>query len=160
MKNYFVVGLVIFLIALSSLGVFWGVNIYITEENAKNWPTTIAIVKESRVIESKSKSGVGYCPEWHYEFYLNSKKYISSRNAFGFFSCSNSRKKAELELNSHPIGSEVQVIYNPDDPKHAALQLSSSSSVYWMLILVGGLCVLGGVMILTILFKSRTNRGA
>ena len=160
MENFFVSGLVLFLIVLSGLGVIWGVNIYITEKNAKNWPTTIAIVKESRVFESKAKNGVSYCPKWSYEYYLNTEKYSSSRNAFGFFSCFNNRKKAELELNSHPVGSEVQVIYNPDDPNHAALQLSSSGSVYWMLILVGGLCILCGVMILTILFKTRTNESA
>ena len=149
----------LFLTTLSSLGVLWGINIYITENKSKNWPITTAIVKESRVIAVKGKYGVSFCPEWSYEFSINTKIYNSSRNAFGVYSCFNTLNKAESALNIHPIGSKVNAIYNPDNPDQAALQLSSSGSLYWMLILIGSLCMFAGIMMLSIFIQTQKNEG-
>ncbi len=157
MKNFFVIGLVLFLIILRSLGVLWGVNIYFTEKNSQNWPSTIAVVKESKVIGPIGKKQDTYSPEWTYEYFVNSKKYISKRTAFGVHKGFNNKSKAELELSRHPVSSEVKVIYNPENPSHAALELSSSGSLYWMLIFAGVLCIFAGVMILTVLIKSNKN---
>ena len=159
MKNSFVIGLVLFLTTLSALGFLWGVKIYSTEKNSKNWPSTIGTVVESRVIGPTGRRNPSYSPEWKYEFYVKSVSYSSTRNAFGVFKGFRKKNNAELELNRHPVGSKVKVIYNPDNPSHAALQLSSSGSLYWMLIFVGGLCTLTGVMILTVLFKSPKVEG-
>lgn len=153
MKNLFIISLVLFLTTLSALGFLWGLKINSSEKNSKNWPSTIGTVVESRVIGPTGRLHPTYSTQWKYEFYVKSVKYSSTRNAFGVFKGFRQKNNAELELNRHPVGSKVKVIYDPENPSYAALQLSSSGSLYWMLIFVGGLCTLTGVMILTVLFK-------
>ncbi|MGZ8236998.1 MAG: DUF3592 domain-containing protein [Methylobacter sp.] len=75
------------------------------------------------------------------------------RAVFGTYQCHSHRKSAKVELNQHPIGSKMSAIYNPDNPSHAALRLSNSGSLYWMLIFVGLLCMTGGVISLVGILK-------
>ncbi len=159
MKKIILIVFVLFLTTLSCLGFIWGVKMYNTEKNSPNWPSTIGTVVESSVIGPTGRRYPSYSPRWKYEFYVNSVKYNSTRNAFGVFKGFLNKSNAELELNRHPVGSKVKVIYNPENPSHAALQLSSSGSLFWMLIFVGGLCSLTGVMILSVLIKSPKVEG-
>ena len=153
MRNSLYAILIVFLIGLSAIGFLWGVNIYLNEKNSTNWPKALAIVSSSKITELKGKNGVSYCPQWTYQFFVDEKQYSSSRTAFGTYQCHSHRKSAEVELNQHPIGSKISAIYNPDNPSHAALRLSNSGSLYWMLIFVGLLCMAGGVISLVGILK-------
>lgn len=153
MRNSLYVILSVFLMVLSAIGFLWGVKIYLNEKNSTNWPKTLATVSSSKIIELKGKTGVSYCPEWTYQFFVDEKQYSSSRTAFGTFQCHSQRRSAEIELNQHPIGSKISAIYNPDNPSHAALRLSNSGSLYWMLIFVGLLFMTGGVINLLVILK-------
>ncbi len=55
-----------------------------------------------------------------------------------------SRAEAEEYCASHPVGSELQVFYNPSDPSDACLE--RGDSMLWMVELVGLIFVGAGAL--------------
>ena len=159
MNNLFLKIASSFVVCLGVLLVFWGLQIYNDEKNSQYWPSTSGTVIQTELIRSCCRGGVSFTPSWTYEYFIDSKRYTSYRTTFGSADTYSNEVKAQQVLSSHPIGSKVSVIYNPNNHNKAALQLSNSTSFYWLLLFVGLLCIIIGLFILKVvpIHKNENN---
>lgn len=118
---------------------------------ARGWPATAGEVIESRVEQRVSR----YYPVVAYRYSVDGRSFTSrviglssERQRFGTF------QEAQAVIVSYPVGSQVQVRYNPDNPSRAALIINEPPIEVLLAILIGA--VIGGFAIFTI----RRNRSA
>jgi hypothetical protein len=137
-------------VIFGNLLIFWGLQTHYDEKNSQYWPSTTGTVIQTELIRNCCRGGVSYTPRWTYEYYINSKKYSSYRTTFGSTKAYPNKIKAQNVLSLHPVGSKVNLIYNPEKHNKAALQLSSSPSFIWLVIFTGGLIMLVGIFVLKI----------
>jgi Protein of unknown function (DUF3592) len=132
--------IILIFIVLTLLGIIFfamGINKNIEFNNARNWPKIEAFIESQKVVEIKSKLGISYCPQWTYSYSVNGVQYMSSKSAFGDSKCTGWIKLAKKELDKKPIGTKVFAIYDPKNPKNAALKILNENSSDSMLIFLG-----------------------
>lgn len=85
-----------------------------------------------------------YWPIVRYEFRVLGERYEGDRTHAGFDAdFYYVRDFAEATLQEYPVGSEVQVYYDPNDPSVSALQVDPGAG--GVLIALGALVMFGGV---------------
>ena len=139
-------GRIILLLFAATLAVF-GLSLLLTGANglkreyeARSWPKVAGVITEAAIVASEgSKHKKNWCPTWTYRYSLSSAKiYLSKRTAFGSSSCERSLKSAEQKLMNRPIGSNVEVIYDPKEPAFSALIVSEDRGFFWWFLLFAG----------------------
>jgi len=117
---------------------------------ARRWLQTTGTVVTSRVEARKKRPGdfdydggdteVTNTPLVVYEYHVNGQAYRSSRFTIG-------ERTSEYELESildrHPVGTQVDVYYDPANPHQAVLERDVPASVYW----IGGGCWLFSIAV-------------
>ncbi|WP_218135264.1 DUF3592 domain-containing protein, partial [Variovorax sp. YR216] len=74
---------------------------------------------------------------------------FNRRAAFGTLACKHQRSEAESQASTRPIGSQVSVIYEPGNPRNAALEVMRDGGAFrWFLVASGGAFLLLGVAML------------
>jgi hypothetical protein len=96
------------------------------------WPSTMGRVVEAFVVEetqvdSEGDSNRVYAPHVVYEYEVNGTLYRGDRLRVGLRSFISSRRKVEQELALYPVGGQVRVYYNSENPAEAVLQPGKSS---------------------------------
>jgi hypothetical protein len=86
---------------------------------AQNYPTTAGAVTHSEV-EGHGGRHSNYSPNVLYKYAVAGKTYSSNRYRFGDVYAVEG--KAHQIVGEHPVGKQVRVYYNPDDPADALLQ--------------------------------------
>jgi hypothetical protein len=107
---------------------------------SQNWPMTMGTVIASFVEPRRSSNGRGgtstsYYPVVVYEYSAEGQRYQSRRIAFGLEVGGMSRM-AEARIARYPVGSPVNVYYNPANPGEAVLEQRSPSNPWLILIVV------------------------
>jgi hypothetical protein len=133
----------LFLLAGLGLLVF-GVLFLQQAGETRSWPSTIGEVQNVRVRwSSDSKNNRTYYYSVYYAYQANDRAYEGNRYALGSGTTASKRYSTEAEARvaarlDYPIGSEVEVYYNPADPTSAVLEPGADWGTYVPLTL--GLC--------------------
>lgn len=122
-------------------GVLFAKN-YARTVATRNWPRTQARVTESRV-ETLQRQVVGnagdFLPHVRYAYVVQGRRFhgdtlwLDEQRSFG------SANVAARELAFLEAGAEVEVIYNPQDPREAALMVDKPTWRFFFLALLGAL---------------------
>ena len=141
MKYLRIVVLLAGLIMLGGGGYLFAKN-YIRSAETRHWPRAQAHITDSRV-DTLHRQEVGnegdFMPHVRYDYTVNGRAYhgdtmwLDERRSFG------SANVAARELAFLETGTETEVIYNPQDPREAALMIDKPSWRYFFLALLGGL---------------------
>jgi Protein of unknown function (DUF3592) len=86
---------------------------------AQNYPTTAGVVTHSAV-EGHGGRHSNYRPNVQYKYAVAGVTYSCNRYRFGDVYAFEG--KAHQIVGEHPVGTQVRVYYNPDDPADALLQ--------------------------------------
>ena len=119
-------------------------------QESSAWPSVTGKVLEAEVsshteTDSEGESVEAYAPRVVYEYVVNGVAYRGNRLAIGPVATSRSRHSAEQEVARYPLGGEVQVFYNPQNPAEAVLQTRLQAG---KVMLILGIIFLGlGVLI-------------
>jgi len=135
--------------AIGALFLVYGAKGVLLERAQDSWPRTNGIVRSVQITWSDGKSGRLWCPEWRYEYSVDDRRYFNRRAAFGTLACKHQRSEAESQASTRPIGSQVSVIYEPGNPRNAALEVTQDGGAFrWFLVASGGAFLLLGVAML------------
>ncbi len=149
------IGVVLFLVG-GIMGVFMTTNL--VEETAKtNWPFVSGIVTSSKVIGERA-----FRPEIKYDYSVGGVKYsgISGLDDPGFGGRTKRLDTAEKMITEYPVGEEVPVYFNPDDPAESLLVHHVAWSTYMQLTLAVTIALAGAVILIFFAYKPQSEYAA
>lgn len=102
-------------------------------EASQNWPSTRGQVTKAHVQQSYHTDSDGdrhyfYSPVVEYTYEVGGQVYTGRTIRFGFNPSFGSEAKAQAALASYPVGAQVTVYYNPDNPAEAVLERKASAT--------------------------------
>ena len=118
-----------FAAAAAGCGLLTGLfAVYFTAVNWKvsRWPSTRGRIVSVRVVPAFRRGrSTFYTPGVRYRYEVKGQRYHGDRLRWGGGVYSNVRQFAEDTIAKYPVGSEVDVHYNPQDPKQSVLHRNS-----------------------------------
>lgn len=124
----------------------------------RTWQTTQGKVLFSQVEARRSRSGrsgysTSYYPRVVYEYAVNGNHFQGSRVVLGNEVGLGNYNAVERKVNErYPTGATVQVYYNPNEPREAALEMSAPANNIYLII--------AAVIIVILIFTSVMTLGA
>jgi hypothetical protein len=118
-------------------------------EASEGWPTTTGVVTHSEVARDHDSDGTMYRPDVEYEYTVDGQDYVGNTITVGAKVSTNVAGGAQKKVNEYPVGKEVKVHYDPDDPAESCLEpgvRASASIPFWAGIGVLFIGVLIGVV--------------
>lgn len=99
---------------------FMGHGIY-KQLESQHFLTAIGTITHSELtVSHSSKGGASYSAKIEYTYSVGGQSFTGDKIRFGMHS--SSYASASGIVNAHPVGSEVQVYYNPADTHESLLQ--------------------------------------
>ena len=100
----------------------WSLHILILAQSSNNWSTTEGYIVSSEWTSGRpSDEDVCDKAEVRYEYSVDGREYVGSRVAFAMDDfCSQSR--AIRVVDDYPVGSYVDVYYDPDNPETSVIE--------------------------------------
>ncbi|RCK72143.1 MAG: hypothetical protein ANABAC_2124 [Anaerolineae bacterium] len=126
---------------------------------SQNWPSVPAQINLAEVRERSSLDDEGdvrrtYYAHVEYSYQVGGVTYQGDKIAFGARKEYSSPKKPREEIARYPVGAQVRVYYNPENPKEAVLEhhvvggnFMLIFGILALLIALCSLCVLIGSLI-------------
>jgi len=116
------------------VGAFDAITIYgmVRSEQAKSWPAVTGTITHSEIERYTDSDGTTYSADLEYVYEVDGREYAATRYRFGGFTSSSDRSYASGIVRAHPVGAEVDVFYNPDDPADAVLSRGVGGSDYFI----------------------------
>ena len=115
----------------------------------KSWPTKTATVVETDIVGERA-----FSPQLKCKFEVEGNEYtlITDLKTPGFGRKQSSRQTSNIIINEYPVGSEVKIHYNPENPGDAYIRTGPYWSDYLrlalgVLLFAGGLYVVLGITI-------------
>ena len=136
--------LVFGVIAVLSTGYFFHKSV-----NTKSWPSVQGIIISSKIVKVIKDGKKKYYPEVNYEYLVDSISYKGNGISIGTITTEAYAKKV---TTNYPLGKNVIVFYNIEDPSEALLEVGVSPVLYWILAL-GIIFIL--IACVLILFKEK-----
>jgi hypothetical protein len=134
-KNGFGCTTIVFLFALAMGGIWLYVTINGMKlaEASSSWPSTTGIIADTWIDRETSSDADGdvqtnFKPHVRYNYEVNGGSFHSTRVDFGPQPSYSSSSRAEDYLSKYPVGSAVEVFYNPEDFGDAVLLREASGS--------------------------------
>ncbi len=126
----------LFILAFVAAGVFL---IYQSVRSRKKadasqaWPATTGQVTDAQVTrhtstDSDGDTSVNYIPKVSYTYLVLGQEYQGDKIGFGFQQSFGSSAKAQAALERFPVGGQVAVFYDPDNPAEAVLERKAGGS--------------------------------
>ena len=130
-----------------ALTLVFGVRNMLRAGASADWPTAAGAVKVSSVEYHKSNEGGGtYHAEVMYEYMAGGTLRSGNRVAFGDYGSSNSSRARGI-VNKYPVGRQVTVHHDPDDPDVSVLEPGLKGQA-WLLPAFGGVFLgVGALMV-------------
>ncbi|NIS81780.1 MAG: DUF3592 domain-containing protein [Anaerolineales bacterium] len=127
-----------------------GIRLFQLAGQTRAWPSTLGIVKESRVHKRFSAGdSTEYQPLVRYTFSYRGQEFESDQIFLGAKQFSRP-SKALPYVQRYPEGQSVTVYYNPQDPYQSVLETGHSSRIY--VVLVSGVVLIGVAVFIFFLF--------
>lgn len=110
---------------------------------SESWPSTKGIILNSEVSCMGSSTGnTTFRTMIRYRYAVGTEEFICSTLCIGGELVTSERQRVQDRCDKYPVGSEVEVYYNPKNPRKACLEKRSEMTLF--LIALGGcLLVLG-----------------
>ena len=139
--------------------VFAGIGAFLIYQSVRNrqkadasqsWPATSGQITEAHVSHHTSTDSDGdssdhYTPNVKYTYQAIGQEYEGTKFGFGFQQSYGSSGKAQAALARFPVGAQVTVYYNPNNPAEAVLERKAGGStlslVLGIIFLAVSLCV-------------------
>ncbi len=145
------------IIALSICGslvvvdaIFLGIILFTRRKvtKASTWPSTLGTVTESRIqMRSNSEGGRTSYPLVRYTYQVMERSYQSQKVVPGMDVGGSGAQKV---VARYPVGAQVMVYYNPEDPSEALLERGMPGHIKWLWIILAilnvFLCGLGAAL--------------
>jgi hypothetical protein len=116
---------------LPMLGIFGGIGWFLNKKSkeakalrdaARNWPSTVGKVITSRA-EVSGGEYTSVVPFIVYQYNVYGRDYSNSQIKAGDVHMSSYSSRAAYDkVDKYPVGSEVTVYYNPENPQQSALE--------------------------------------
>jgi hypothetical protein len=116
---------------------------------SRSWPTVSGTVTRSDVDVWKSDGKTHYQPDIAYAYFVDGRKYSSSKITVGDPPLDNSVAPAKRMQAKYPVGEEVLVYYDPELPESSALEPGTKSGDY----LLAAICALFFISGLLVLYR-------
>lgn len=131
--------LILAFVALSGVGVsIWGWRILNTSRKIRQWPCTKGIINTS----NSSSPTNDLLPEIIFSYQVNNKQY---QREFEFPDGTHPLPEFAKAYNEkYPVGAEVDVFYNPDQPETATLEPGAQGD--WMVLSLGIAMTVAGIL--------------
>ena len=133
----------IFLAVGLAMFFYWGRPLLIKSQASENWPSVSGRVKTSEVTQSRSDGKTMFSPNVVFEYKQNGRPYLSSHVVVGTGWSSSESSSAYSVTNKYPVGSSVEVYYDPTDPAYGVLETGTKSSAYFVYFLGLGFAGIG-----------------
>lgn len=134
-----VVGLIVFLIRRRSAA---------KQASSLAWPSCQGQVTRAVVQSSRDKDDhVTYSAAIAYAYAVNGQSLSGDRVAWGGRSSSSNAREAEAMVARYPVGSAVQVYYNPERPGEAVLEPAAKGGLRTLMIVAVSFVVVGVIFI-------------
>lgn len=129
-------------------------------EAARFWPTASGTIKRSSVKLDRSGGYAGsnhygnrtYRADVQYRYKVGSRSYTGSKILVGGQLQTSLKDGAEKHCHEYPVGAEVEVVYNPDNPGEAYLEPREESSGFIQM--VGGGFIAIGLLVFFHIFPN------
>ncbi len=121
--------------------------------DVNNFHKTIGVIKSSNTYHTGVRGGWSFSIT--YEYFVDEAKFESSRVHFGY-QTSSDVSYAQGFVNKYPVGKEVEVYYNPNDPSEAVLE----PEIKWfgLLYYIGGYILLSVVLFFSSVYHTRKSK--
>ena len=119
---------------LGAVFLFLGMRSVNAARASRAWPSVRGKVTSSQLMRGGSRSRPFYSAHVAYTFDVNGQSYSGDKVSFGN-PRSNSSGKQQAIVDRYREGQEVEVFYNPAQPREAVLERRTSSSNTLFLIL-------------------------
>lgn len=127
---------------------------WIKVAEAKRWAVTFATILESHVEGSSDDGGRQYAPVIKYEYTVGARVHIGDTLAFGARHLTEGgiwgEKKARRFVEKYPVGSRVEIHYQPNLPWKSVLEVRSA--IANLLVLIGTAFLLVGTLVAAIIW--------
>lgn len=111
----------------------WGWSILQNARTSMTWPTAEGVITESEVTKSEdAEGGDSYKPEIAYQYTVENQRHESYTIKYGENSYG-SRGRAQTVADTYPVGRQVIVYYDPEQPGRSVLEPGVSSGSYIVL---------------------------
>ena len=132
------------------LGIFFGIFLVVgigvsilgvqtTQKSiaSDNWPQTQGTIITSDIETHKTHTKHGYSytygPEIVYTYSVNGQSYTANKVSYSTGSSSDV-SYAQKIVNTYPVGTQIPVFYNPENPTEAVLEPGSNTMTYFPII--------------------------
>lgn len=151
---------VIIIIVLIVFGlVFGGVGYYRYKAGraSSGWPVVRGKINYARVQSRRTNNRTDYTASIRYSYSINGTSYTGNEITASDKNFK-TRSRADAALRPYPVGSEVDVYYNPSKPQQSVLETGLPMNVF-LLMGVGVFCFLLAVLVIMSLFKKGMQPG-
>lgn len=122
---------------------------------SEGWTTTRGVVVTADVTTHHARKGsrAWWNPVWSYRYEVNGKAYVgtSSLSAAARVTPFSNPEDAQQAANARPVGAEVAVQFDPQQPEVSLLDRRDDVSSAWLMLVTGAAVVLtalgGGVVL-------------
>jgi len=134
----------------------FGLYKYKTGTESVGWPAVKGRITYSHAQPRKAKTGSEYLPSVRYAYKVNGKSYTGTRISASelYFK---SLGRARDRLRNYPVGGEVSVRYEPDNPGNSLLETGLPGNVYGLLGGAVACLFLAGAVTVSAFKKGRTG---
>lgn len=133
------------LIGVIGLAIFLFGWLQVRKSNASAaWPTVPGVIAGASIRQDESGDDEGASLGIHldYRFQVGGRNYAGNRIRFDETRY-DTTKKAQTELAKYPVGMQVQVYYDPQNPANCVLQRSNRTG--WGLLVIGAVITLAAI---------------
>ena len=116
-------------------------------QKSRSWPTASGTVQDSGMESHQSRDEDGdikttYGATIQYKYTVDGQEFVGDRRTFSNVRTSSVRNTEKI-LERYPLGSSVDVFYDPDDPSSSVLETGVGAATYILLLVPIGFLVLG-----------------
>ena len=116
-------------------------------QKSRSWPTASGTVQDSGMESHQSRDEDGdikttYGATIQYKYTVDGQEFVGDRRTFSNVRTSSVRNTEKI-LERYPLGSSVDVFYDPDDPSSSVLEPGVGAATYILLLVPIGFLVFG-----------------
>jgi Protein of unknown function (DUF3592) len=126
-------------------------------QDSANWKTASGEVLSSEIEESTSTDSNGttsttYRAAISYRYFVNDTEFTGDRVRFGDDIYSGSRSSAQETADKYSVGTQIDVLYDPDDPSNSVVERDLTGGLQAFLAIGGGFMLCAVVMFIGLVF--------
>jgi hypothetical protein len=122
---------------------FLGKPILDTAKESRNWPSAPGVITHSSVGRERNNGSTMYSADIAYRFKVNDQDYVGNNITHGGNWSSSRPGSAKRTTARYPVGKDVDVYYDTEDPGRNVLEPGTSLSSYavygigWLFLILG-----------------------